>query len=164
MRFVMGTNRKSTRRGILRLLLVVSLLNLTTGCFVPQPVDEWPGPAADVQLRLSDEAAERISRQAQQPVEGVAGQVVRITPDSVIVAVRWGQIAGGSSGRPGPDVVRLARSEVEEVATPRFSLTRTLLLAGALTLAGIAIATGLFGIAAGNPGEDDGEGPGPNPN
>lgn len=153
----MTDQRSSINPGALpRVLLLACLLNLTTaGCFSPQPLGEAPAPDTDVQVRLGDEAARRISYQAGRAVGVVSGRVVRSDPDSLVLAVRWREIAGGSSGRPGPDVVRLGASDIVEVMRPQFSLSRTLFLVGGVALLVAALGSDLFGTGGGNP--DDGE-------
>ena len=144
-----------------RIFLLGCLANLTaTGCFVPQPVEDIPAPSSNVQIRLSDPAQMRISRQAGRPVTGVTGEVVQADGDSIIVAVRWREIARGSTGRIGPDVVRLSQVDVAEMYEPQFSLTRTIVFAGIITAVGIFVVGGLLEGGSGSsndtPGDDDG--------
>lgn len=150
----MERRRRRLRAGF-DIVVLVCLLNLTTGCFVPQPVEEAPAPGADVQVRLTEPAQARISVQAGRAVEAVAGRVIRIDADSLIVAVRWGEIAGGSSGRPGPDVVRLAQSEIDDLMRPRFSLSRTLALGVVVAASIVLLASGALGIGGGTPDEQE---------
>lgn len=153
-------HRRRRHRAVFDIVVLICLLNLTTGCFVPQPLEEAPAPGTDVQVRLTEPAQSRISVQAGRVVEAVAGRVVRLDADSLVLAVRWREIAGGSYGRPGPDVVRLARAEIADLQRPRFSLTRTVAFGAAVALAIVVVASGALGIGGGTPdekepGEDD---------
>lgn len=161
----MTTNRRTSPRGtILRLLLLVCLVNLTTGCFVSQPIEGDPVPETDVQILLTEDAALRISRQAGRPVGALAAQVVQVRPDSLILAVRWREIASGSSGRPGPDVVRLARSEIESIERPQFSLRQTLVLVGVTAVVVAAIVGGIMQGFGGNTTDGPSDGTPPDQN
>lgn len=154
--------RSRPRHILVRLLLLGCFVNLVTGCFVPQPVEETPAPATDIQVRLTEGAARRVSLQAGRALEGVSGRVLRVDDDSLVLAVRWREIAGGSTGRPGADIVRLARSDIEQIQRPRFSLSRTLMLGGVVALAIAAFASGFLDSGGGSPDDGSGGGP-PNP-
>lgn len=156
--------RKPTHRIVLHLLLLLSLVNLTTGCFATQPIEGTPEPESEVQVVLTEEAALRVSRQARRPVEGVAGRVIQAGPDSLVLAVRWREIAGGSSGRPGPDVVRLAMSEIESIQRPEFSFRQTLVMVvvGAVVVA--ALVGGVLQAGTGNNGDGPTDNPPPDQN
>lgn len=145
--------------GSCRILLLVCLVNLTSGCFVAHPVEEVPAPSTEIQVALTDEAAARISLQAGRALQGVTGRVLTADADSLILSVRWTEIAGGSSGRPGPDVVRLAQADIEQINRPRFSLARSLVLAGGIALVAVGIVAGILN-AGGGDSEDE---PGPDP-
>lgn len=159
------TTRRTPLSGvILRLLLVLTLVNLTTGCFVSQPIEGDPAPETEVQVLLTEEAALRVSQQAQRPVGALAARVMQVRPDSLVLAVRWREIASGSSGRPGPDVVRLARSEIESIERPQFSLRKTLVLAGVAVVVAGAIVGGIMQGFGGNTDDGPGDGGPPDQN
>lgn len=141
----------------LRIVLIGCLLNLTAGCFTLRPVDdEIPPPQANLRVRLNPEASARISAQAGRPVEQVVGQVIQADADSLVLAVRWGEMIGAQVGRLGPDVVRLARVEAVEITRPQLSPVRTALLAGGI--AAVILALIGIGIESVDSGGDDGGG------
>lgn len=155
-------HRKGIRaRKSLGLLLTAALANLTlAGCFPLQPVEGLPAPESDVRVELTEAAATRISSRTVLPISSVAGRVMRADEDSLVLIVRWREMAATARGRTEAEVVRLGRSDIQSIDARRFSLSRTVLFVagGALLIAGLlSLAPGTLSP------RDDGEPPPPEP-
>lgn len=149
-------NRQTHRfgRACFHFFLLGCLVNLTAGCFVPQPIEHVPEPSTEVQIELNEQAKARLSYQARLPVNSVTGRVLQASRDSIILAVRWGEVAGGSYGRPGPDVVRLSQLDIARISQPRFDLGRTVLFTGIMTAVAVVVVGGILGSGVGGIGND----------
>lgn len=133
-------------RSSARLASIVAALGLTTGCYRNAPVavaDLKPGQ--EVQLNLSATAVDRLRRSTDdvKALEGfkVAGQVARLSADSVVVKWENGMLDANARAVTIKRDLPLLRTEINDVVLRTLDRKRT-------TIAGVALGAAIVTTAA----------------
>ncbi len=137
-----------------RRLEILALLALgpAAACYSYQtiPLDDVR-PAAEVRLRLTPEAAPRVSAVVGYPTEDVQGTVVQVQDGAVLLTVPAPMPPEGATGQQLYQRLDVPTSQVVEVQRRRLNPLKTYgLVAAAVVGAGLLAAEAFAGVGSGS--------------
>lgn len=156
-----ASSRNRVARAV-RSVIAAGSVTLATACYDLRPTMQIE-PKQDVEYRieLTDAARVAVADQLGPEVREVTGHVVRRDGDDVTIAVSEVVYLKGDNHRMTGEQVHFNRQQLSSVNERTLSLTKSLILAGAIALAvGVFVGSrSLFG-AGGSQGDGHCSGPG----
>jgi len=149
------------RSGAVVALVLAGLVN--GGCFTYAPTKfESVQPKDDVRLRLSDDAAARLSKELGAFSTEIDGELSPEGRDSVALGVSIDRSYKGMSIGTSTQTLVIARSEILEVSRRQFSKKRTILMSAGTVVGFGLLAVGISQLVDPN-GPSDGQTTNPPP-
>ena len=139
-----------------RLLLVLSICLLATGCFHYVPVAEVPPQGTPVRVRLAPPLPIELADLTAHNIVEIRGEVATAQPDRIVLSAFTLLSAAEVEYLAGGQTVPLSRDAVAALDQKRISPARTALATAVLVAAGYAIQLGLRSLGGGNGGDDGG--------
>jgi len=135
-------------------LVIVGLAN--AACYTYAPISfEAVASKEDVRLRVTENAAARLSKELGTFSTEIDGQLAREGADSVSVGVAIDRAYRGTTIGTTTQVLFLARSEIVDVRQRQFSRTRTILLSAGTVVGFGVLAVGIVQLVDPNGPSDD---------
>ena len=137
-----------------RLLLVLPICLLGTGCFHYVPTEEVPPQGTPVRVRLAPPLPIELADLTAHNIVEVRGEVAAAQPDRIVLSAFTLLSAAEVEYLAGGQTVPLSRDAVAGLDQKRLSPARTALATAALVGVGYAIQLGLRSLGGGNGGGD----------
>jgi hypothetical protein len=137
--------------------MLSTLAILLQGCYETLPLQQGPPPPVDtVQLLLNDKGRVAVGDKMGSGVAKVEGTVQQQSADSYTLAVTHVYMLNGTDATWNGELVTIAKDATDGYRIHRYNKSRTLALAGAITVAAVVffVTVGLTGSGNGVSGSD----------
>lgn len=146
-----------------RFAVALVVLPTLAGCYSFVPITTLqPAPGTKLSLVLNDEGRSQATHQVGPYTMKVEGELIQATDADYVLAVSNVVDIRGARSKWTGETVPLSRSFIMTTYERRFSKSRTVILAAAITSGLVALAAGFKILGFGGSGGNDGNQPPPN--